>query len=206
MSAIKFTDLPSANALNGGEIIAVVQSQSGTLTSVQTQLNSLRTYILTGTANQPATTSSLGGVIIDGTTISVTSQGNISVNYASAPSSIIPSADVTYDLGSATKRWKSLYLGPATLYIQDASTSTNVPVTVSNGQLILNGAQATANTVIHAFAFDGSNNLIYTQTTGQSFNYTSNGVTSPYAMVDVGTNIYSYSLDANGNLIATFSS
>jgi hypothetical protein len=206
MSAIKFTDLPSANSLNGGEIIAVVQSQSGTLTSVQTPLNALRTYILTGTANQPATTNSLGGVIVDGTTISVTSQGNISVNYAAVPGSIIPSTDVTYDLGSATQRWKSLYLGPATLYIQDASTSTNVPVTVSNGQLTLNGAQVTANTVVHAFAFDNNKNLIYTQTAAQSFNYTSDGVNSLYAMVDVGTNIYSYSLDANGNLIATFSS
>jgi hypothetical protein len=76
-------------------------------------------------------------------------------------------------------------------------------ITVNNGIISATPPQST---VIHAFKFDTNNNLIYTQTTGQSFNYTADGVNSSYAMVDIGTNIYSYSLDANGNLIATFSS
>lgn len=31
--------------------------------------------------------------------------------------SIIPSADVTYDLGSTTKQWKDIYVGPGSLYV-----------------------------------------------------------------------------------------
>lgn len=30
---------------------------------------------------------------------------------------IIPSADVTYDLGSSTKQWKDIYVGPGSLYV-----------------------------------------------------------------------------------------
>ena len=31
--------------------------------------------------------------------------------------SIIPSADITYDLGSPTKQWKDIYVGPGSLYV-----------------------------------------------------------------------------------------
>ena len=38
-------------------------------------------------------------------------------NYANLSSHLIPSANVTYDLGSPTKRWRSLYLSNNTLYL-----------------------------------------------------------------------------------------
>ena len=36
---------------------------------------------------------------------------------SSIAGSIIPSADVTYDLGSPTKQWKDIYVGPGSLYV-----------------------------------------------------------------------------------------
>ena len=36
---------------------------------------------------------------------------------SSIAGSIIPSADVTYDLGSSTKQWKDIYVGPGSLYV-----------------------------------------------------------------------------------------
>ena len=30
---------------------------------------------------------------------------------------IFPSANITYDLGSATKMWKDIYVGPGSLYV-----------------------------------------------------------------------------------------
>ena len=30
---------------------------------------------------------------------------------------ILPSANITYDLGSATKMWKDIYVGPGSLYV-----------------------------------------------------------------------------------------
>lgn len=138
--SIKISQLPVETSVTGATIVPIVDPSGPT--SYQTTLANINTYLTTQLPT--GTSSSLGLVQADGTTI-----------------------------------------------------------TVSNGVI---SAAPQQSTVVHAFAFDGSNNLIYTQTTGQSFNYTADGVNSPYAMVDVGTNIYSYSLDANGNLIATFSS
>lgn len=41
-------------------------------------------------------------------------------NYSNVASHILPSANVTYDLGSPTKRWRSLYLSNNTIYLGNA--------------------------------------------------------------------------------------
>jgi hypothetical protein len=56
------------------------------------------------------------------------SYGNANVTaYAEAgwAGNIIPSANVTYDLGTTTNRWKDLYLSNATIYIGDQTISVN---------------------------------------------------------------------------------
>ena len=53
---------------------------------------------------------------------------------------IYPAADNTYYLGSASKRWKGLNLGPGTLYITDQTLGTQVGLAVNNGVLLVNGA------------------------------------------------------------------
>ena len=53
---------------------------------------------------------------------------------------IYPSADNVYYLGSASKRWKGLNLGPGTLYITDQTLNTQVGLSVNNGVLLVNGA------------------------------------------------------------------
>ena len=53
---------------------------------------------------------------------------------------IYPSADNVYYLGSASKRWKGLNLGPGTLYITDQTLNTQVGLSVTNGVLLINGA------------------------------------------------------------------
>jgi len=53
---------------------------------------------------------------------------------------IYPAADNTYYLGSASLRWKGLNLGPGTLYITDTVLGTQTGLTVTNGVLLVNGA------------------------------------------------------------------
>ena len=53
---------------------------------------------------------------------------------------IYPNADNVYYLGSASKRWKGLNLGPGTLYITDQALNTQVGLSVTNGVLLVNGA------------------------------------------------------------------
>ncbi len=41
----------------------------------------------------------------------------ISLDYANIAGSLIPTANVTYDLGSLTKQWRDIYVGPGSLYV-----------------------------------------------------------------------------------------
>lgn len=54
---------------------------------------------------------------------------------------IIPDADNAYNLGSNEYRWKSIHIGPGTIYITDVSNSAlTAALTVNNGVLQINGA------------------------------------------------------------------
>jgi hypothetical protein len=72
----------------------------------------------------------------------LTINGNLAVNGSSSyTGDLLPTANVTYALGSLTKMWKDVYVGPGTLYINGtavlSSTTTGTPtinVTASAGQ------------------------------------------------------------------------
>lgn len=55
------------------------------------------------------------------------------VDFLSVPSSIIPSTNLTYDLGSPTKQWRSLYVGTSTIYIG------GVPISISQSNTLVVG-------------------------------------------------------------------
>jgi hypothetical protein len=65
-------------------------------------------------------------------------------------SDIIPAIDNTYILGNATNRWKSISIGPGTLFITDTATGDQAGITVTNGQLLTNniGSLVTGNVVL----------------------------------------------------------
>lgn len=58
---------------------------------------------------------------------------SLGADFENLETSLIPSQDDTYNLGSTTKRWRSLYLGANTLYLD------NIPLTVEGGILKVNG-------------------------------------------------------------------
>jgi len=84
-----FTDARARAALSAGSGISY-NSSTGAISTTQT---------LT-TAGSP-------------TFVNLTLTGGI----PSISGSIIPSADITYDLGSPTKQWKDVYVGPGSLYV-----------------------------------------------------------------------------------------
>jgi hypothetical protein len=53
---------------------------------------------------------------------------------------LIPSADVTYDLGSTSSQWRSLYVGTSTIYLG------GVAVSIAGGNLTINGNPVSAST------------------------------------------------------------
>ena len=55
-------------------------------------------------------------------------------------SDLLPSIDNYYTLGATGYRWKSMYIGPGTLFITDTVLGTDAGLTVTNGVLFINGA------------------------------------------------------------------
>jgi hypothetical protein len=196
--AVKFSQLPvTTNLATPANIFFPVVDNTGP-TSYTTTLTSISSQILAGnaaSATKLATARTINGVSFDGT-------ANITVATAISPATIsvlggvIPD-NVTIGIDGSGKI--------STITVQ-ATTTTYGSVMVGNGLSVSSGVISAPTTVVHAFAFDANNNLIYTQTSGQSFAYTTDGANSSYSLVDIGTNAYGYSLDTNGNLIATFNS
>jgi hypothetical protein len=60
---------------------------------------------------------------------------HVTVNTELYSEHILPKKDVTYDLGSPSKQWRSLYVSSNTLYVN------NIPITVDNGgNFLVNGS------------------------------------------------------------------
>jgi hypothetical protein len=55
-------------------------------------------------------------------------------SYIEVNSSLIPAANLTYDLGSTSSQWRSLYVGTSTIYLGGTALS------VTGGQITLNGS------------------------------------------------------------------
>lgn len=72
---------------------------------------------------------------------------------SSVASNVIPSVDSTYNLGSPSKQWKSLYVSNSTIYIA------NTPVTVQNNQLIVGSGNTIVNVASESYVSNAIANL-----------------------------------------------
>jgi hypothetical protein len=64
------------------------------------------------------------------------------INLISLPGDLIPAVDNLYSLGSTSYRWKSLQLGPGTLYIEDQKTGMQAGISVNGGSILLDGTDS----------------------------------------------------------------
>jgi len=74
----------------------------------------------------------------------------LGADFENLETHIIPSEDDTYDLGSPTKKWRSLYVGGNTIYLD------NIPLTVEGGILKVNGSS------FNLGSFEFTNNVMTT--------------------------------------------
>jgi hypothetical protein len=72
---------------------------------------------------------------------------------ATISSHVLPTSNLTYDLGSTSSQWRSLYVGTSTIYIGGTALS------VSNGNLTLNGSQVTGAPVTTSTLVNGTAKL-----------------------------------------------
>ena len=66
------------------------------------------------------------------------------IPYTSLSSDLIPAKDNYYSLGSPGFRWKSLHLGPGTIFMEDISTGLQSALTIFSGTLLLDGIESLA--------------------------------------------------------------
>jgi len=97
-----------------------------------------------------------------------TVNGNLTVTGTTVTQNITPDANVTYSIGSPQNRFKDIYLANSTVYIGDATLSSNgseVRVTDASGNIIsLNASSQTVNTTyLNA-------NVVYTGPIATTFN------------------------------------
>ena len=74
--------------------------------------------------------------------VSANSNRNFVINASSLKGNLIPAEDNRFVLGSTTARWKSLQLGPGTLFIEDQVSGKQAQITVNAGALEVNGANS----------------------------------------------------------------
>ena len=121
-----------------------------------------------------STTSVLGGVKIDGTTITIDESGVISsiggggIDLTNVSTNIVPSDDNTYDLGTPDKRFRHLYVGPGSIYVGDETrritvtqTSIDLPVGTTIG-----GEEPLKTTIQNIFNEIINNYLVYGNISG----------------------------------------
>jgi hypothetical protein len=125
----------------------------------------------------------------------LTPTGNVT-----APGSILPSANVSYDLGSPTNAWRSLYISGNTLYIANENMSVNPSTGIwnftSNGANINLGANSTfANIAV---------NIASANAISVSGNITTQGAVSASGNVTVGNLNALGQVSAVGNVAGNY--
>ena len=93
-----------------------------------------------------STVSSTTIFLVDDTGTTQTANGTVVKNYITSTDMVLtgnltPAAGNTYTLGSPTKKWADIYVGPNSIHLQDtANSQLDATMTITNGVLLINGA------------------------------------------------------------------
>ena len=136
-----FNTRTGAITLSNADVIGALAASS--IQNVKLQNSSVT--INAGTGVTGGGTVSLGSAITVGIGQDVSANATpsfagVTLTASSTTANIIPSTGNTYSLGSPTVKWKSMYIGPGSVYITDKTLGTNAELTVDNGVLQINGA------------------------------------------------------------------
>ena len=165
---ISAANITGGNILTGGAISATgTLSVSGNTTVANVSAGSISAGSLSTSGLISATANVIGGNILTaglisaagtvtgsshlGSVISVTANitgGNVLTGGLSISGNVIgnilPAANITYDLGSNTQRWRDLWLSNSTIYLGNSTISANATALVmtnpAGGQTVLTGA------------------------------------------------------------------
>jgi len=134
------TTMNAIGNINAGNFVTAGQVSAGGNIFSNTGLQTSGTLNVTANAN--VGNIGTGGLIIatgniTGGNLSTTGTANVgTLNVTgNVTSALLPSANVTYDLGSPTQRWKDVYLSNSSIYLGNAVLTGNGNTVVSTGNL-----------------------------------------------------------------------
>jgi hypothetical protein len=160
VSSLASTNVSTTNATVSSLLVTDVSSTSLTAGSAQVT-NVSSTNISSGTLNLSGGLTT-GTAKISSVIATNSSLGTVNALGATMGGHVVPSANVTYDLGSPDLRWKDLYLSGNTIYLGDKQlsladgsfnvdaiklTSTQNSSSASTGALVVNGGIGAAGNV-----------------------------------------------------------
>ena len=125
MAKLKISELPRTNAANPNDLLYIIQANSSKSITVANLVVRLANAILGGNITFEAGVTSVNGqtgnVLISGYDIA-----NVIIDLTEENTlqfgNLIPKAHLTYNLGSPTRRWKTVYLAAQTLDFGDGVT------------------------------------------------------------------------------------
>jgi hypothetical protein len=165
----QLTGIDATSIQNGTSNVRVVSSGGNVVTSVGGTSNVMVVSAtdvtingnLTVTGNATLSGNIIGDRVQNGTSqfdiqtangnanITINGNSNVAVFSEGAltmKGNILPSANITYNLGSSTQRWNDLWLANSTIYIGNAQLSANATALIltnpAGGQTVLAGATA----------------------------------------------------------------
>ena len=117
---------------SGGDGSLSYDNTTGTFTYTGSSAAEVRAHITAGTGVSISSGEVAIGQAI-GTSDSPTFAGLTLTGNQEITGNIVPSADVTYDLGSSLKQWRDIYVGPGSLYVngQQVVSDNSGTITIS---------------------------------------------------------------------------
>ena len=195
-NAATATNLASSTTTLASTVVNSSLTSVGTLTSL-TVTNTIVGSVNgnSGTATKLATARNINGVAFDGT-------ADISITTALATASDTVKGGVIIPVVGTSGITNS----SGTIGLAIATSSQLGGVKIGAGiNVSVDGTLSGATRKFHGFGVDTNSNLIYYTTEDTTINLQDSTGEDIYESVDIGTNEYAYSLDADGNLIVTYS-
>ena len=195
---IKVSQLTELTVIDGTVVVPVIDNGAITPISKKATILNVADFILQGnaaTATKLATARNINGVAFDGS-----ADITVTVPLSAATTSVIGGVIIpAVGTSGITNSSGTIGLAVATssqLGGVKAGTGVNIAV---------DGTLTGPTRKFHGFDVDANSNLIYYTTEDTTINLQDSTGADIYEDVDIGTNEYAYSLDADGNLIVTYS-
>ena len=195
-AAVSAASVSASGNVTGGNLNAAGLSLSSNVVSALNATGAIAGANLTTPGLISATGNVTGGNV---TTGGLTQTVNLSVS-GNVLGSLLPSANVTYDLGSATQRWKDLYLSGTTIQLGGATLSAS-GTALSMGTGNVTGGNVTTGGLVTATGNITGGNVITSAAVSAASVSASGNVTG--GNVNVGNITIATDLISSANAIIT---